>query len=70
MNDANPSVTAAESSDSTSESRPRTAAICESCDRIFAAEVHRDGTVRPLGTTRNCVCGDGDLRPLRRAAPP
>ncbi|ELY82508.1 hypothetical protein C487_02281 [Natrinema pallidum DSM 3751] len=44
---------------STHSERTRAAVRCENCDAILVAEIERDGSVRPLGTSVDCVCGDG-----------
>lgn len=52
---------------SRSESRSRIVAVCRSCDSVFVSEQKPDGTIRPIGVSAACTCGDGDFR---RVTPP
>ncbi|SEW24846.1 hypothetical protein [Natrinema salifodinae] len=49
--------------------RTRAAVRCTNCQVILVAEVAQDGTVRPLGTSEDCVCGDGSFTQLEQPAP-
>lgn len=51
---------------SRSESRTRIVAVCRSCESVFVSEQKPDGTIRPIGVSEDCTCGDGDFR---RVAP-
>ncbi|WP_175480130.1 hypothetical protein [Natrinema salaciae] len=44
---------------STQSERMRAAVRCENCEAILVAEIAPGGSVRPLGTSEDCVCGDG-----------
>ncbi|ELY78844.1 hypothetical protein C486_12745 [Natrinema gari JCM 14663] len=44
---------------STHSERTRIAVRCENCGAILVAEIERDGSVRPLVPSVNCICGDG-----------
>ncbi len=51
------------------QSEPTRAAVrCESCGAILVAEVTDDGAIRPLGTSEDCVCGDGRFVQLEQPA--
>ncbi|WP_226482411.1 hypothetical protein [Natrinema amylolyticum] len=53
---------------STQSERTRAAVRCENCEAILVAEIDRDGSVRPLGTSEDCVCGDGAFTRLEQSA--
>lgn len=53
---------------STQADPTRAAVRCESCDVILVAEVADDGSIRPLGTSGDCVCGDGQFVRLEQPA--
>ncbi len=54
---------------STSSGQKKLAARCENCQSIFASEMGKDGTIRPIGTKQGCRCGSEDFRPLGFPAP-
>ncbi|WP_049914111.1 MULTISPECIES: hypothetical protein [Haloterrigena] len=47
---------------SRSESGTRIVAVCRSCESVFVSEQQPDGTIRPIGVSEECTCGDGDFR--------
>ncbi|WP_121742351.1 hypothetical protein [Natronorubrum halophilum] len=47
---------------SRSESRSRIVAVCRSCESVYVSEQKADGTIRPIGVSEECTCGDGDFR--------
>lgn len=47
---------------SRSESGSRIVAVCRSCESVFVSEQKPDGTIRPIGVSEDCTCGDGDFR--------
>ncbi|ELY64885.1 hypothetical protein [Natrinema versiforme] len=53
---------------STQSDQTRAAVRCESCGAILVAEIAPDGSVRPLGTSEDCVCGDGAFTRLEQPA--
>ncbi|MGQ3412613.1 hypothetical protein ACT4ML_10190 [Natrinema sp. LN54] len=53
---------------STQSDQTRAAVRCESCGAILVAEIEPDGSVRPLGTSEDCVCGDGTFARLEQPA--
>ncbi|WP_226005032.1 hypothetical protein [Natrinema salinisoli] len=52
----------------TQSERARVPVRCENCDTILVAEIAGDGSVRPLGTSEDCVCGDGTFTRLEQPA--
>ncbi|ELZ23850.1 hypothetical protein C477_01590 [Haloterrigena salina JCM 13891] len=36
--------------------------MCRSCESVFVSEQQPDGTIRPIGVSEECTCGDGDFR--------
>ncbi|SDJ91608.1 MULTISPECIES: hypothetical protein [Natronorubrum] len=46
---------------SRSESVSRIVAVCRSCESVFVSEQKPDGTIRPIGVSQECTCGDGDF---------
>lgn len=46
---------------SKSETKSRCFAHCRSCGATVAAEIRPDGTIRPIGVSPDCSCGDGDF---------
>ncbi|AFO55505.1 hypothetical protein NJ7G_0250 [Natrinema sp. J7-2] len=53
---------------STHSERTRIAVRCENCGAILVAEIERDGSVRPLVPSVNCICGDGAFTRLEYPA--
>ncbi|SEH11578.1 hypothetical protein SAMN04487967_0417 [Natronorubrum sediminis] len=47
---------------SQSESVTRIVAVCRACESVFVSEQQPDGTIRPIGVSEECTCGDGDFR--------
>ncbi|ELY44515.1 hypothetical protein [Natronorubrum sulfidifaciens] len=44
-----------------SEPSTRTVAVCRACDSVYVAEQQADGTIRPIGVSDDCTCGEGDF---------
>lgn len=44
------------------ESHSRIVAVCRACDSVYVSEQQPDGTIRPIGVSDECSCGDGDFR--------
>ena len=38
--------------------------MCQSCESVFVSEIKPDGTIRPIGVSEDCTCGDGEFRPI------
>ncbi|MFB1063353.1 hypothetical protein [Natrinema sp. H-ect4] len=53
----------------TQSNRTRAAVRCENCKAILVAEVTPAGSIRPLGTSEDCVCGDGSFTRLEQPTP-
>ncbi|ELY61213.1 hypothetical protein [Natronolimnohabitans innermongolicus] len=49
-----------------SESESRIVAVCRACESVFVSEQRPDGTIRPIGVSEECTCGNGDFK---RVAP-
>ncbi|QFU83023.1 hypothetical protein [Natronorubrum aibiense] len=47
---------------SRSEPHSRIVAVCRACDSVYVAEQHPNGTIRPIGVSEECTCGDGDFQ--------
>ncbi|QLK24738.1 hypothetical protein HYG81_11475 [Natrinema zhouii] len=52
----------------THSNQTRAAVRCESCDAILVGEITPAGSIRPLGTSEDCVCGDGSFTRLKQPA--
>ncbi len=46
---------------SSSESQSKIVAVCRACDSVYVSEQKPDGTIRPIGVSDECSCGDGDF---------
>ncbi len=46
---------------SKAQSKSKVVAKCRSCDSVFVSEQLSDGTIRPIGVSADCTCGDGDF---------
>lgn len=46
---------------SRTEARSKVVAKCRSCESVFVSEELPDGTIRPIGVSADCTCGDGDF---------
>ncbi len=44
----------------------RAAVRCENCDAILVGAISPTGSIRPLGTSEDCVCGDGSFTRLEQ----
>lgn len=53
---------------STQTDSTRAAVRCEGCGAILVAEITGDDSIRPLGTSQDCVCGDGSFVRLEQPA--
>ncbi|RKD97621.1 hypothetical protein [Halopiger aswanensis] len=53
---------------SQSKSSTKTVVVCQSCESVFVSEVKPDGTIRPIGVSADCTCGDGDFRRISGTA--
>ncbi|WP_306058445.1 hypothetical protein [Natronococcus wangiae] len=47
---------------SQAESLSKIVAVCRACDSVYVSEQKPDGTIRPIGVSADCTCGDGDFR--------
>ena len=36
--------------------------MCQSCESVFVSEQLPDGTIKPIGVSADCTCGDGTFR--------
>ncbi|ELY56103.1 hypothetical protein QA600_12830 [Natronococcus sp. A-GB1] len=48
----------------TTDTRSKTAAVCENCGKAVAARLSEDGEIRPIGSRRGCSCGGTSFRTL------
>ncbi|WP_195892435.1 hypothetical protein [Halopiger goleimassiliensis] len=46
---------------SRSESVSKVVAKCRACESVFVSEQLPDGTIRPIGVSADCTCGNGDF---------
>ncbi|WP_195893089.1 hypothetical protein [Halopiger djelfimassiliensis] len=54
---------------SRSASGRRIVAVCRGCESVFVSEQRPDGTIRPIGVSADCSCGDGEFERLSRPDP-
>ncbi len=38
--------------------------MCRSCNSVFVSEIRADGSIRPIGVSEECTCGNGEFRPI------
>lgn len=44
------------------ESVSKVAAVCKNCQSLYVSELKSDGTIRPIGVSADCTCGNGEFR--------
>ncbi|WP_176393142.1 hypothetical protein [Natronolimnobius baerhuensis] len=49
---------------SKSSPQSKTVGMCRSCNSVFVSEIRADGSIRPIGVSEECTCGNGEFRPI------